>query len=146
MEQPTQRNNHVLPRNTLRQHTLQLHTSHRRDLPPRSPRSPNTCRIRPDHRCTQTRDSTIHIGVRVTGDCKGSRPRIALLDHNLMSNSSSGGVEHNPLLLREVFNVFVFPQIRLRLVLHVVVKGEYNLLSVIDLCRTDRKELCCHRP
>jgi hypothetical protein len=79
--------------------------------------------------------------VTVTRNRHGPRPRIALLYHNLMSDSSSSRIEIHALLLGKLLNLPILFQVCLALVLDVVIEGHNDLLGIVDLGGSDGHEL-----
>lgn len=78
--------------------------------------------------------------MRITGDNHRSRPRVSLLDHDLMTDSSTSGVEVDSVLLSELLDVGVLGEVLLGLVLDVVVEGEDGLGSSVDFGELERAE------
>lgn len=68
----------------------------------------------------------------VARDDHGSRPGVALLDHDLVADTSSGGVEVNTVRLGEGLDLGILGQVGGGLVLDVVVEGEDGLRGAVD--------------
>jgi hypothetical protein len=65
---------------------------------------------------------------------------IALLNHDLVSDTSPGGVKVDPIRMGESFDLGIFLQVLGRLVLDVVVEREDWLTRVVNFAGTDRLE------
>lgn len=99
-----------------------------------------------DHWGSQTSHTTIHVSMGVRRHSDGSWPRIALLDHDLMSNSTTCRVKVDTMLLCEGFDLLVFLQVCLALILYVVVQCHNNLFVVMDLGCANGHEFEGYRP
>ena len=82
----------------------------------------------------------------VGGHSKCTRPRVAFLDHDLVTDTASGAIEDDIVLLSKLLDLLVLLQVLLGLVLDVVVEGHDDLLGVADLGRADGHELEGNRP
>lgn len=94
---------------------------------PSSPGRPYRRGIRPHHGRPETPHASIHIRMRVGRNGQRLRERIPLLDHNLVANASSRGIEIDTVEGGELLYGFVFFEINGGFVLDVVVEGEDGL-------------------
>ena len=76
----------------------------------------------------------------VARDRHDSRKRVALLNHDLVADSSSSGVEVDPVGARERLDARVLGEVGGRAVLDVVVEREDRLTGVGDLGGANRLE------
>lgn len=72
----------------------------------------------------------------VAGDGESIRKGVAFFDEDLVSDASSSGVEVDSILPCKGFDRCVFGKVFRSLVLDVVIKGEDELLRVMDPCCT----------
>lgn len=84
--------------------------------------------------------TSVHVGMTVTRDGHDSREGVTLLNHDLMPNSPSGGVEVDTMGPRKGLDARVLGEVRRGTVLHVVVEGEDRLTRVRDLGRSNGLE------
>ena len=82
--------------------------------------------------------------MRVGSHHKRSRHNVAALDHDLVADAGTSGIEINLVLFRKGFNRTVFLLIRFILVLNVVIESKNQLLRIIDLLRPNALELAHH--
>lgn len=80
------------------------------------------------------------VAVTVAGDHHLPWPSVALLNDNLMSDTATGGVKVNPMLLGKCFNLPVLGEIRGRLVLYIMVEGEDRLPWIVKTRAGEGKE------
>ena len=146
VEETSKRNDDILSCDTLGHSAAQGDLCNRRYLPPGLASRPDTRRISADYGCTQTSNTTVHVRVAVGGHSKCTRPRVAFLDHDLVTDTASGAIEDDIVLLSKLLNLLVLLQVLLGLVLDVVVEGHDDLLGVADLGRADGHELEGNRP
>lgn len=74
----------------------------------------------------------------VAGDDHGTRPGVTLLDHDLVTDTTSGWIEVDRILLCELLNVGVLSEVLLRLILNVVVERKDWLRWAMDLGELER--------
>ena len=80
------------------------------------------------------------IAVTVTGDNHFPRPRISLFYYYLVANAPACGVEVDPVLPCECFNLVIFGQVGFREVLDIMVQGKYRLARIRNSRTIKRKE------
>lgn len=92
----------------------------------------DTRRICPHDGRSQAPDAAVHVRMRIARDRHNPRKCIALLDHNLMSYSSSSRVEIDGIVASEAFNIGILFEILLALILYVVIESEDGLSRIVD--------------
>jgi len=146
VEEAAKSHNHILSGDTLWKNTSKRDFGNGGDLPPGLARGPDTCCICSDHCGAQTPYTAVHVAVTVTGHRHRPWPRVALLHHDLMANSSASWVKVDSLLLGKLLNLLVLLEVRFTLILDIVVERHDDLLRVVDLASPNGHEFQGHRP
>ena len=82
-----------------------MDVDHVRYLPPERTRRPHCGRVGAHDRSAHRAHGAIHVGMRVRGDHERAREYVAVLDHDLVTDPASGGIEVDAVLPGEGFNV-----------------------------------------
>ena len=81
------------------------------------------------------------IAMTVTSNDHLSRQGIPLFDYDLVTNTTTSGIEIDAVLLCKCFNLLILPNVGLGLVLHIVIEGEYRLSRIVDVGARERQKL-----
>ena len=121
VEEAAERDDDVLTGDVLWELALELYAGHWGNLPPGLAGGPDGGGVCTHDGGTEGTNTTVGVGVRVRRNGEVQWEGVSLLDHDLVADTPSGGVEVDAVLLGEVFDVPVLGEVLLGLVLDVVV-------------------------
>src|SRR5215469_4102251 len=111
-----ERDDHIFAGRSFGQLAFQPDFDRTWDLPPEFARGPNRSRIRAHDRCADRAERTVHVRVRVGSDDERPGHDVPALDHDLVPDARTGGIEVDAVLFSEGFDGAIFLLIRFILV------------------------------
>ena len=139
-----ERDDHIFAGRSFGQLAFEAHFNRTRDLPPEFARGPNGSRIRAHDRCADRAERTVHVRVRVGRHNERPGHDVTALDHDLVPDARTGGIEVDAVLFGEGFDSAIFLLIRFVLVLDIVVERKDELFRIMNFLSANAFKLAHH--